>query len=254
MSSTAIVLAGSRPGRDPLTDEFGTDLKALIPICGEPMVRRPVLALLKSTKIGKLLVLSQEPDRIAAVLPNDPRISVRRSLGTIAETLLDLVQANGLEWPLLVTTADHALLDCATVDEFCGQSAGADLAIGVVERTNLMRRLPQTSRTWLRFRGGAYTGANLFALRSSAVVPAIEQWRSVEQDRKRVRRVLALLGPLVMICVALRLVSLDEVLVQLGGRLGLSIKAVRLTNPLAGLDVDKASDHELAEAILRGEA
>ena len=39
-----------------------------------------------------------------------------------------------------------------------------------------------------------------------------------------------------------------------GKKLGLSVKAVRLTNPLAGVDVDKAEDHALAERVLRGEA
>ena len=94
-----------------------------------------------------------------------------------------------------MTTADHALLDTATVDEFCRCAQGADIAIGVVERRALLRRLPQTQRTWLKFRGGAYTGANLFALESPEVRPAIEQWRAVEQDRKKAWRIMSLLGP-----------------------------------------------------------
>jgi GTP:adenosylcobinamide-phosphate guanylyltransferase len=254
MSWTAVVLAGSRPGHDPFAEQLGTDLKALIPVDGEPMVRRPVRALLESAGVGHVIVMAQEADRIAAALPEDGRISLRASRGTIAETMLDLIDATGVEWPLLVTTADHALLDSATVEEFCRAAAGADVAIGVVERANLMRRFPAAKRTWLKFRGGAYTGANLFALSSSKVASAIELWRSVEQDRKKAWRVMALLGPIALMCVALRLVSLDEVLGQLGGRLGLSIKAVRLGNPLAGVDVDKPEDHALAEAILRGEA
>ena len=36
--------------------------------------------------------------------------------------------------------------------------------------------------------------------------------------------------------------------------LGLSVRAVRLSNPLAGIDVDKVADHELVEAILAGRA
>lgn len=254
MSWTAIVLAGSRPGRDAFAEAFGTDLKALIPVGGEPMVRRPVRALLESEGIAKIIVLSQSPDRIAAVLPDDPKIEVQESRGTIAETILDLISDERVQWPLLVTTADHALLDSATVDEFCRGAEGADVAVGVVERANLMRRLPETRRTWLKFRGGAYTGANLFVLKSPDVRPAVELWRSVEQDRKKVWRVMSLLGPAVMLTVALRLVSLDEVLAQLGGRIGLKPKAVRLTNPLAGVDVDKAEDHALAEAILEGRA
>jgi GTP:adenosylcobinamide-phosphate guanylyltransferase len=248
------VLAGSRPGRDAFAERFGTDLKALIPVGGEAMVRRPVRALLESERNGRIIVLTQAPERIGAVLPDDPRIDVRESKGTIAGTMSALIDDAKLEWPLLVTTADHALLDAATIDEFCRAAAGADISIGVVERANLLRRLPQTRRTWLKFRGGAYTGANLFALKSPAVRPGIELWRSVEQDRKKAWRVMSLLGPAVLLTVALRLVSLDEVLAQLSGRLGLTIKAVRLSNPLAGVDVDKAEDHALAEAILEGRA
>jgi GTP:adenosylcobinamide-phosphate guanylyltransferase len=251
---TAVVLAGSRPGRDPFAESIGTDLKALIPVGGEPMVRRPVRALLDSERIGTILVLAQAPERIAAALPDDPRIEVRLSQPTIAQTMLALIEDESVEWPLLVTTADHALLDAAMVDEFCDEAAGADVAIGVVERATLMNRLPQTRRTWLKFRGAAYTGANLFALQSPAVRPAIELWRSVEQDRKKAWRVISLLGPAMLIAVALRLVSLDEVLAQLGGRLGLALKAVRLSNPLAGVDIDKAEDHALAEALLAGRA
>lgn len=254
MTYTAIVLAGSRPGRDAFAEQFGTDLKALIAVRGEPMVRRPVRALLASRKIARILVLSQAPDRIAAVISNDPRISVRQSCGTIAETMLQLLEDKDLAWPLLVTTADHALLDTATVDEFASQASRADVAIGVVEQANLLQRLPETQRTWLRFRGGAYTGANLFALKSPAVRSAIELWRSVEQDRKKGWRLISLLGPAILLCVALRLVSIDEVLAQLGGRLGLNLKAVRLRNPLAGVDVDKPVDHDLVEAILSGKA
>ena len=254
MTYTAVVLAGSRPGRDAFAESFGSDLKAIIPVAGEPMVRRPVRALLGSASIGKVIVMSQAPQRIAPALPDDPRVEMRESRATIAETMLNLVDDASTEWPLLVTTADHALLDTATIDEFCRSAGGADIAIGVVERATLLRRLPDAQRTWLSFRGGAYTGANLFALGSPSVRPAIDLWQSVEQDRKKAWRILSLLGPAVLLTVALRLVSLDEVFVRLGVRLGLAVKAVQLSNPLAGVDVDKPADHALAEAILAGRA
>ena len=46
-----------------------------------------------------------------------------------------------------------------------------------LERQALRRRLPGSKRTWIAFRGGAYSGANLFALRSPKVLPALELWR-----------------------------------------------------------------------------
>jgi GTP:adenosylcobinamide-phosphate guanylyltransferase len=254
LTLTAIVLAGSRPGRDEFAAQFGTDMKALVPIAGEPMVRRPVRALLASDRIGRVVVLSQAPDRIAAVVPSDQLVSFRQSGATIAETILALCDDPETQWPLVVTTADHALLDRAMVDQIADQSSDADVAIGVVRRRNLLARLPETERTWLKFRGGAYTGANLFVLSSPAVRPAVELWRSVEQDRKKAWRVMSLLGPGILLSAALRLISLDQVLAQLGRKVGLKVKAVRLSNPLAGVDVDKPADHTLVEAILRGKA
>jgi hypothetical protein len=41
---------------------------------------------------------------------------------------------------------------------------------------------------------------------------------------------------------------------RLGSKLGLAIKAVRLTNPVAGIDVDKPADHTLVEDIFAGRA
>ena len=254
MSWTAVVLAGSRPGRDAFAEQFGTDLKALIPIAGEPMVRRPVTALLQSKSVGKVLVLSQSPDRIAAVLPEDPRIDVQQSQGSIAEALEQLILDHDAQFPMLVTTADHALLDEQMITEFIARAEGADLALGVVERQSLLDRLPQSKRTWLAFRGGAYSGANLFSFGTIKVLAAIEQWRSVEQDRKKGWRVLSALGPMLLLGAVLRVRTLDQSVTAIAGRLGLSARAIVLSNPLAAVDVDKPVDHAMVEAILGGRA
>jgi len=251
---TAILLAGSRPGRDEFAHQFGTDMKALVAVGGEPMVRRPVRTLLASPRIAKVIILSQAPDRIASVIPSDPRLCFRSSSATIAQTMLDLCDDPETSWPLLVTTADHALLDAAIIDEFVRGAARADIAIGVVEQGELLHRLPHSQRTWLKFRGGAYTGANLFALLSPRVRPAIELWRSVEQDRKKGWRMIYLLGPVALAGTLLKLFTLDELLARLGRKLGLRIWAVTLSNPLAGVDVDKPADHTLVESILQGRA
>jgi GTP:adenosylcobinamide-phosphate guanylyltransferase len=251
---TAIVLAGSRPGTDPFAAEHGTDLKALIPVGGIPMVARPVRALLGAPEIDLVRVLSQQPDRIAAGLPADPRLSVEASGETIASTLDAILHDPATSFPLLVTTADHALLDQGMIADFCGKAERADVAVGLVERRPLMARLPQAKRTWLRFRGGAYSGANLFAFGSANAAKAVALWRSVEQDRKRGWRVIAALGPSVLLGAALRLRTLDQIFAAVGRRIGLDIRKVEMENPLAAVDVDKPADHELVTAILEGRA
>lgn len=250
---TALLLAGSRPGGDSFAARYGAELKALIPIAGEPMMLRPLRALLASSRVEAVRILTQEPDLIAPVLPDRPGWSVEPSSGTIAETLEAVCGADHVRWPMLVTTADHALLDAAMIDQFCAEAEGVDLAIGVVTRSALQKRLPQSRRTWIGLRGGRYTGANLFALGSPRAMHAVALWREVEQDRKKGWRLLLALGWPGLLGL-LRLRTLDQTLDAMGRRLGLSLRAVRLDDPLAAVDVDKPQDHELVTAILERRA
>jgi GTP:adenosylcobinamide-phosphate guanylyltransferase len=249
----ALLLAGARPGGDPFAARYGAKMKALIPIAGEPMVLRPLRALLASDRVESVRLLTQELDDIAAVLPDDPRWSVEPSDGTIAATLERICQDERTRWPLLVTTADHALLDTAMIDQFCREAEGANLALGVVTRSALEKRLPQSRRTWIGFRRGKYTGANLFALGSPRAMKAVELWREVEQDRKKGWRLLLALGWPGLLGL-LRIRTLDQTLAAMGRKLGLTLRAVRLDDPLAAVDVDKPQDHELVTAILERRA
>jgi 2-phospho-L-lactate guanylyltransferase (CobY/MobA/RfbA family) len=218
------------------------------------MVRRPVAALLGTAEVGRVIVVSQSPTRVAAALPEDARIEVRHSQWTIAETIEKLIIGRVADFPILVTTADHALLDGQMIEEFIAGAAGADVAIGVVERQSLAARLPQSKRTWLAFRGGAYSGANLFALGSMKSLAALEQWRSVEQDRKKGWRVLLALGPALLLGAVLRLRTIEQSVAAMGRRLGMTARVVVLSNPLACVDVDKPVDHTVVEAIIAGRA
>lgn len=252
MSYTAVVLAGSRPGGDPLAARFNQDFKALIPVAGKAMACWPVEALLASPLVGDVIVVTQQPGKLRAVLPDDRRLSLRQSESTIAETIAQLIAQKVARFPVLVTTADHALLTPAIIAEFVAGAKGADLAIGVVERRVVVARFPDAKRTWIGFKGGRYSGANLFAFGSDKVTGAVEQWRSVEQKRKKGWRVLAALGPALLLGAVLKLRTLDQSASAVGRKLGLSIRAVELSDPLAAVDIDKAEDLALAEQILGG--
>ena len=246
---TALLLAGSRPGGDPFAEANGVKAKALIPVAGEPMIARPVWALLGNANVDRVRVLAQDGPLLAPALPRNKRLTVEASGATIAATLEAILADPATGYPLLVTTADHALLDGAMIDDFCARAAGSDVAIGLVERGPLMARLPQTKRTWIGFRGGAYSGANLFALSSPKAARAVALWREVEQDRKKGWKLLSALGVPGLLGL-MRLRTLDQVLAAMGGKLGMTIRAVEMINPLAAVDVDKPADLVLVEAIL----
>jgi len=247
---TALLLAGSRPGGDPFADAHGVKAKALIPVAEEPMIAWPVRALLGSPRIDRVRVLAQDGALLKPALPVDPRLTIERSSATIAATIEAIIADPATRWPLLVTTADHALLDEAMIDDFCTRTDGADVAIGLVERRALMARLPQTKRTWIGFRGGAYSGANLFALGSPKAARAVAMWREVEQDRKKGWKLLAALGLPGLLGLA-RLRTLDQMLTAMGSKLGMTIRAIEMANPLAAVDVDKPADLALVEALIK---
>ena len=93
----------------------------------------------------------------------------------------------------------------------------------------------------------------MFALGSPKAARAVALWREVEQDRKKGWKLLVALGLPGLLGLA-RLRTLDQVLDATGQRLGLSIRAVELANPLAAVDVDKPADLALVEAIIGGRA
>ncbi len=254
MTHTAILLAGRRPGIDPFAAANGTRLKALIPIDGRPMVARVAETLLSAPGIGAVRILTQDIEELSAVVPKDPRLTFIRSGEGIARSVSEVAGTAVAPWPVLVTTADHVLLAPATLAAFLARSGDADVAVSVVERAVVEARFPTTRRTWLRFRGGHWTGANLFALNGPAAHRALALWSEIEQDRKKGWKLVARFGVPLLLRALTRTITLQGALTRAGGKLGVAVKAVPLDDPLAAVDVDKQADLELATAVLQGRA
>lgn len=252
---SVILLAGSRPGGDPLAAHFGQTSKALVPVAGRPMIAYVLDSLLSVPAVHAITVLAQQPDvlmqdsRLAPFL-GDPRVTTARSGDGIASSIAALVDDERLRWPVLVTTADHPLLDPAVLGHFMAESEDCDVAVGLVSRDVVKDLADPRHRTWLRFRDDAVSGANLFALRSPAVMSALRYWSALERHRKKPWRMAAKLGPALLLQVMLGRLSLDAAFDRAGQRLGVHARAIRLPFAHAAIDVDKLADHAQVEAII----
>lgn len=256
MTVTAILLAGARPVPDPLARAAGVPVKPLAPVAGEAMINRPARALLAHPAIGRLLVLTQTPDLYAdhpdtAWLGQEPRVRFVVSGQGIAASLLAFMDGEDASFPLLLTTADHVLLDGAMLDQFVAEAQGADVAVAMVERATLLARYPQSRRTWLKFRDGWWSGANIFWFGSDRARSAIALWREVEQDRKKGWKILSVFGPFALLGALLRISTLRGGIARIGRRMGLTARLVAMRQPEACIDADKPADVTLIEAILR---
>ncbi|MXO82573.1 NTP transferase domain-containing protein [Altererythrobacter aestiaquae] len=237
-----------------MAEATGQTYKALIPVCGQSMLARVCSTLLGSAGVARVIILAQEPNQLligdTAQLADNPRVSLAPSGMGIASSIAKIAGTHAAPWPVLVTTADHALLTSAMVEEFLGGVGEADLAIGVGERRIVESAYPDTKRTWLKFSDGHYSGANLFALRNAQVADALELWSGVEQDRKKSLSIMSRFGPLLLLRALTRTIAFPEALHHAGKRLGIVAKPVVLSQPEAVIDVDKPEDLALVEGIL----
>ena len=246
---TAIVLAGQRPGSDPLASHFGEQFKARVRLGGETMLGGVLAALSRTPEIARIVVLAQDEAVLAGISCGDKVRFVASSSG-ISSSIAAVAGGADAPWPVLITTADHPLLTPAIVSHFLSASTGCDLAVGLVERRTLEAAYPANRRTWLRFRDGDWSGANLFALNGAAARGALDVWSRAEQDRKSAWRLFLHFGPWLCLRAQTRTIGLAEGLAKAGGRLGLTARLVALPFAEAAIDVDKPSDHALAELIL----
>jgi GTP:adenosylcobinamide-phosphate guanylyltransferase len=251
---TAVLLAGSRPGGDPMAQAAGVPTKALVPVQGRAMVDHVAATLQAHPRIGRVVVLAQDVSAIAAHpqtawMGQAEDMELRVSGSGISQSLLDLIDS-GEALPLLVTTADNVLLTAAMIDDFLGGVVGADVAVAMVERRVLSAAYPESKRTWLKFRGGWWSGANLFWLGSHQARSAIAFWRGVEQDRKKGWKIVSAFGPWLLLGAATRLLTLPGALARAGRRLGVRARLVPMPQAEACIDVDKPSDLALVETIL----
>lgn len=230
---------------------FGLKLKALVPVRGEPMISHVIRTLRASPHIGEIIVLCQEPDALRSAVDAAGGATLVESLSSISLSIKRQVDALGFSSPILVTTADHPLLTVDMVAEFLDKAEG-DIAIAMVERKTMLAQFPDAKRTWLRFSDGAWSGANLFALMSFKSVFALDLWAEAEKDRKKAWRLFMHFGFRLASRALTRTIGLRQALEAAGKRLGLVAKLVPMTDPVAAIDVDKVSDHILAEKILLG--
>jgi GTP:adenosylcobinamide-phosphate guanylyltransferase len=256
----AVVLAGDRGPGDAVARAAGVASKCLTPIGGTPMVLRVLDALGAAAAVGPRSlcgpareVLDGSPDvsgRLAreGVAWIAPHATPSASAGAAVDAV-----APGV--PVLVTTADHALLTARIVDHFCAQALaqGGDIAVGVTRYDGVARAYPGSRRTVLRLGDGGYCTCNLFAFLTPAGRRAIAFWRSVERERKRPLRLVAgVLGWVGVARYALGWLSLAEGADRASRRLGIRVRAVALPFPEAAVDVDTPDDLRLVRSLVGG--
>lgn len=256
---TALILAGSRGPDDPMAKATGVVHKALIPVAGTPMLLRVIAALAATPEITRIVVCIEVPTLVHE-LPGLHQAAAGKPLETFpaAGSPSRSVSAALAHYdtPLLVTTADHALLRAEWVSYFLqGQQRHCDASVALARSTVVMAAAPDTQRTFLRFANGHFSGCNLFYFASANAATLAALWVQVEALRKQPIRMLRLLGLGYALRYRLGWLSLGSALNRLGALAGgVRLAVVELPFGRAAIDVDKPADLALAERLLAADS
>ncbi|MGX7896287.1 nucleotidyltransferase family protein [Tsuneonella sp. HG222] len=246
MTPPVLILAGSRPGApDTVAAGEGVPHKVLAVVEGETLLAR-VVAAARDFGAPEIAVSANHPAveaearRLGATLlptARGPSESVAIALERYAA-------------PLLVTTADHALLRPEWLRALvAGTPPAADVSLMLARRAAVEAAAPEGRRTWLTMADGQWSGCNLFLLSSANAGRAIATWRQVEADRKRPWRIAVRLGLSTLWSYWRGKLTMAQAIARLGERIDVTAALVEASDGRAAIDVDKPDDLELVRQL-----
>ncbi|MGB8601812.1 MAG: NTP transferase domain-containing protein, partial [Rhizomicrobium sp.] len=214
---------------------------------GVPMLGRVLAALHDGAADASITVAIDEADGVYPLLARfgADRLEPAASPASTVAVALERFGA-----PLLIVTADHALLTGVMVQYFLEHVDPATDGVVALARRPTIEARYQTRRTYWRFAGAEVSGCNLFYLGAGGRA-AVAFWRLLEADRKKPWRVVRHLGLGTLIGFLRHRLTLDAALVRLSRVTGATLGWVDMPFAEAAIDVDKPEDLILAEAILQ---
>ena len=241
---SVLILAGQRPGVDPLCSATGVARKADVPVLGKAMLDYVLATISAWSRSSKLYISGYDGDlRGYELAPSGvgPADSVYKALNA------------GVTYPCLVTTCDHVLLSEQMIEAFIigAQKSGADMCAGFATKDVISQDYPYTKRTYLKFSDESVSGCNLFYLANAQGLKAVDFWRQAQHLRKQPFKLARKIGFGVGIKYLFGRLSLKGAFDYASQRIGTTVKPVLLPYAEAAIDVDKAEDLELVTQILK---
>jgi hypothetical protein len=256
---TALVLAATRGGaRDPLAQEGGVSRKAFIDLAGKPMLRRVVEGVIDSGRVGRVIVsieqeAMEEAELVLAGLDARVPIAYTPSRESIGVSVAALEQSVPDALPMIITTGDNGLHTGEIVRSFCDQLdlVTADGALGLTDARYVLEKYPEGSRAFHRFRDGQFSSCNLYAFLSPKAFKGAAIFNGGGQFGKKPKRLIGAFGLAAFLVYKSRLVKVRPFIGFLSRAIGVSTVPVFLPFAEGPIDIDRMSDWQLAERIIR---
>ncbi len=243
----AVILAGDNQSD---VAEISVSNKALLPICGKPMVEYVVDALHKSSFIGKIAIVG--PAELLRDCLGHRADYYLEGAGTFFGNLNSAIQPFLEDRGVLIVTSDIPMLTGEVVDDFIKEclKQNADLCYPIVEKSVNESKFPGFKRTYVGLKEGTFTGGNIFYINPAVLGPCHNFALKLIEYRKKPWKTAKLLGLDFLTMLTLGVLPISKIEQRFSELL--NIKAVAIISPFPELanDVDKPSDVEMVEKYL----
>lgn len=245
----AVLLAGG-PRDEVCAGSPDAPNKAFVRIAGVTLARRTLDALRSSPGVGDVIAVAPLGE------PANTELAGARELRPAGPTMTLSLRSGLAGLPsdelVLVAASDLPILSRAAIDEFLERAtqSGADIVYACVERTCHEARFPGIPHTWARLRDGTYCGGGLVALRPRALENLDRFLGRLGVARKNPLRLATIFGYDVLAKYATRQLRIADLERRASALLGAPVVAAVSTHPEIAVNVDRASDVALAEALV----
>jgi hypothetical protein len=154
---------------------------------------------------------------------------------------------------MIITTGDNGLHDGAIVRSFCDQldSVSADGALGLTNARYVLEKYPDGARAFHRFRDGQFSSCNLYAFLTPKAFKSAAIFNGGGQFGKKPKRLIGAFGLVAFLVYKSRAVKVRSFIRFLSRAIGVQTEPVFLPFAEGPIDIDRMSDWQLAERILR---
>jgi len=250
-----VIIAGGQPGPDdPLYPYTGDKPKALIDMCGRPMLAYVVDALQGSRYVNDIMIVG---------LGSDMGMQFKRPVYHLPDqgSLVSNAIA-GLEWArqrkpgvnaVLTCSADIPTLTSGIVDEFVESCQPFDYGLyyTFVTEETFERRFPGSNRTFVKLKDARVAGGDLTIMDPDLVDVNRDLWEALAHGRKHAWQLARIVGLRFLLKFLLHQLSLADIEVTAGRIIGKPVRALISPHAELAMDGDKPHQIDLLRADLQ---
>jgi len=233
-----VIIAGGRIRSPELREAAGVDVRAVIDLCGKPLLQWVLEALRAAQSIGRMCVVGDVELLKPIASPQGAQV-LAEGVDEVDNLFRGIEALPGAEWVLMLAS-DVPMLTADAVDDLVANAPEVDFVFPICERSVTLAQYPDRKWTFVKTTDGAFTGGCGFLFRPQAVLERRAWVQEVFDSRRNPWKLMRIWGLIFGLKALLGRVSLAEAEAHISQVLGLTGRAYITRYPELCYDLDYA--------------